>query len=728
MSSTHGSKKKLPLPNLRIAPLVASASRRLRYLSIRSKILLLPAIALAGLLGYFVYSAAVLRANTGTLEGFAERTLPVMTLSAQANQGLIETQGLFTQALGDRDEFLIEDANKQASITRERLLEIKATDAAYAKRVDALAALWDRYVERSGTAVTGMIAGNGDMEAFQALAAEKQAAFEQVRNELARLAKDSEASSQAAIAGATARSRSALKVGLGIVVVLSLLALVTVLLVDAAIRHPIERLDQAIAEVARGNFSVRVEAEGRDAISAMCHSFNALLVALNAAIAESNDVLAAVGRGEFGRRVDADLPGDLARLKSGVNASADSVQKTMDALDAVMDAMARGDFSARMSNEVQGESRGKVDRAMGLLQQSLAALEHSLSGAAEGDFSRRIDTELPGELDQLKRAVNRSLSALEAAFDEIGATTQALAEGDLTRRIRSDYAGTLKTLTDSLNSALDSVSQVILEGMYNAEEVGVGVEEIARGNADLSGRTERQANALQDSAASIEQLLVAARNAADNSRQTSGLTHGALDNSRQGVDVAAQASSSMVSITEASRRIGEIISLIDSVAFQTNILALNAAVEAARAGEHGRGFAVVATEVRSLAHRTGTSAKEIRDLIADAISRVGEGSGLVDESRRQLQAIAESNETIAGLAQQAADSAQEQSQGLQQLSRSVGDLESVNQQNSALVEEVAAASASLRERAQALRAAMGRFRVQPGSAGDAHDPYFAQAS
>lgn len=355
MSSARGSLKKLPFPKLRVAPLVAAASRRLRYLSIRSKILLLPAIALAGLLGYFVYSAAVLSANTGTLEGFSDRTLPVMTLAAQANQGLVETQGLFTQALGDRDEFLIEDANKQAATTREQLLAIKATDAAYAERMDELAALWDRYVERSGTAVAGMIAGDGDMEAFQALAAEKQAAFESVRNALAQLAKDSEASSHAAIAGATARSRAAMRVGLAIVLVLSLLAVVAVVLVDAAIRHPIERLDQAIAEVARGNFSVRVEAEGRDAISAMCHSFNALLVALNAAIAESNDVLAAVGRGEFGRRVDADLPGDLARLKTGVNASADSVQKTMDALDAVMDAMARGDFAARMSAEVQGE-------------------------------------------------------------------------------------------------------------------------------------------------------------------------------------------------------------------------------------------------------------------------------------------------------------------------------------------------------------------------------------
>ena len=248
--------------------------------------------------------------------------------------------------------------------------------------------------------------------------------------------------------------------------------------------------------------------------------------------------------------------------------------------------------------------------------------------------------------------------------------------------------------------------------MFNAEEVGIGIEEIARGNADLSGRTERQANALQDSAASIEQLLAAARSAAENSRQTSSLTHGALDGSRQGVSVAEQASASMVSITDASRRIGEIIALIDAIAFQTHILALNAAVEAARAGEHGRGFAVVATEVRSLAHRSATSAKEIRDLISDAITRVGEGSGLVDESRQQLESIARSNETIASLAQQAADSAQEQSQGLQQLSRSVGDLESVNQQNSALVEEVAAASASLRERAQALRTAMGRFRLQ----------------
>ena len=698
------------LPNLMSR--TAFISRRLRFVSIRAKILLLPGIALIGLLAYCLYTITVSQSSSRTLDDFALHTLPVMTLAAQANQGLVETQATFTQALGDKDEFLVEDAMKAAAATRASIVGIKEKDVEYGIRIDEITALWDHYVESSKTAVTGIITGKGgNMAAFQALAADKQKAYDQVHEALTQLNEDSKIAFQYAIDQATTSSLRALKIGIAIVIGLSLLTIFVALLVDAAIRQPIERLNDTIAQVAQGDFSVRVEEQGRDAISTMCAAFNALLADLNAAIAESNKVLAAVGRGDFSQRVTAPLMGDLARLKTGVNSGADSVSRTMGALDAVMDALANGDFSARMSEDVEGESRLKVDKAMSLLQQSLSALASSLSAAAEGDFSRRIDTDLPGDLGTLKRAVNQSLSSLEAAFDEISATTQALKTGDLTRRATGQFAGTLQALTQALNDSLDSLAQTIREVLYNAEELNLGVGEIAQGNADLSARTERQAAALEESSASIEQLLSTAQAAADNSRQTSQLTQSALDNSREGTLVAGKAGQSMVGITEASARIGDIIGLIDSVAFQSNLLALNAAVEAARVGEHGRGFAVVASEMRSLAQRTAASSKEIRDLISTANERVQDGTGLVGQSRRQLEAINQSNETIARLSEQSATSAQEQSLGLEQLSRAVGDLESLNQQNSALVEEVAAASASLRNRAASLHEVASRFNL-----------------
>ncbi|MCL1530563.1 methyl-accepting chemotaxis protein [Xanthomonas nasturtii] len=687
-------------------------TRWLRYVSIRSKILMLPSIALLGLLLYSVYSISASRTNIKTLERFASNTLPVMSLAAQANQGLIETQATFTQALGDKDEFLVEDATKLAQTVRTKIDSIKDKDPAYAKRVTELVALWDRYVDKSRLAVGGIISGTGDMQSFQALAVEKQAAYQQVREALNTLGSDSETSFKNALNEAAVQATRATWIGASATALLLVLTVLAALLIEAAIRRPIERLNQAIGKVARGDFDVHVEDEGKDALSTMCRSFNALLMDLKAAINETNQVLAAVGRGDFSQRVGADLPGELGGLKQGVNAGADSVQRTMQALDAVMDALAKGDFAARMSEDVPGESRLKVDRAMHLLQESLEELSASMTATAEGNFKRRIHAELPGDLGALKQAVNQSLDALDLALSEIGATTAALADGDLTRRVEGRYAGKLGELTSTLNGSLDSLREVISEVATTAEDVSNGADEISSGNSDLSGRTERQAAALEQSAASIKSLLESARQAAENSRQTSELTVGALDNSRSGSEIVSKAGDSMEGINQSSRRIADIIGLIDSVAFQTNLLALNAAVEAARAGEQGRGFAVVATEVRNLAHRTASSAKEIRDLISDSSQRVHEGTDLVASTRMQLEAINTSNERVAQLSREAAAAAQDQSAGLQELSRAVDDLESVNQQNSSLVEEVAASSDSLRERAMHLRTAVARFRLR----------------
>ncbi|MBB4133065.1 MULTISPECIES: methyl-accepting chemotaxis protein [unclassified Xanthomonas] len=690
-------------------------SRRLRYVSIRTKILLLPGIALLGLLVYSTYTISSSRTNIHTLERFAANTLPVMSLAGQANQGLVETQATFTQALGDKDEFLVEDAVKLSQTARAKIESIKTKDPSYTQRVDQLVALWDRYVDKSKLAVGGIISGDGDMQSFQALATEKQAAYQQVREALNKLGTDSESSFKSALTEAAGQATRASWMGASATVMLLLLTVLAALLIDAAIRQPIERLNQAIGQVARGDFDAHVEDEGKDALSTMCRSFNSLLMDLKAAISETNQVLGAVERGDFSQRVVADLPGDLATLKHGVNAGADSVQRTMRALDEVMDALARGDFAARMSEDVEGDSRLKVDRAMHLLQESLEELSASMTATAEGNFKRRIDADLPGDLGVLKQAVNQSLNALDLALTEISATTDALANGDLTRRVQGRYAGTLGTLTSTLNGSLDSLSEVIGEVATTAEDVSNGADEISSGNSDLSGRTERQAAALEQSAASIKSLLQSAQQAAENSRQTSELTVGALESSRSGADVVGKAGESMAGINQSSRRIADIIGLIDSVAFQTNLLALNAAVEAARAGEHGRGFAVVASEVRNLAHRTASSAKEIRDLISDSNRRVHEGTDLVTATREQLQAINASNERVAQLSREAAVAAHDQSSGLQDLSRAVDDLESVNQQNSSLVEEVSASSTALRDRAVQLRATVSRFRLQ-GSA------------
>ena len=691
--------------------LVARASRPLRRVSIRAKVMLVPTAALAGFMLYAVFSVMLSRSNAASLQQFSQQTLPVIAALSDIRAEQVEARSLFTQALGSSDEFMVEDAVAKSAQVKSALAKLQDVDASLGGDLRPLATKWDAYVATAKDTVTAQIAGQTGMDELQAKVQQLQASYDAFSKGLVALQAKRQKAFDVALAQASASAKRASMFGIALVVLLAIVVLLASIAVDQAIRGPIERLRRVIADVSAGHFSATVEVEGRDAITEMCRDFSALLRNLNAAIGETNGVLAAVAQGDFSRRVEAELPGDLAALKHGVNAGADSVARTMSALDAVMDAIARGEFAARMDASVQGESRAKVDGAMQCLHATFAALHATMASAADGDFSRRIDAELPGDLDTLKRSVNRALESLDLAFGEIRATTAALADGDLTRRAEGRFEGSIADVTSDLNTALDGLQQALCGVAASADEVGAGAGEIASGNADLATRTERQAASLERSAASVEELAVAVRSAADNSRQTREITRVAHERAVDGATGVQAAMAAMTEITDATRRIGDIIGLIDSIAFQTNLLSLNAAVEAARAGEQGKGFAVVAAEVRMLAQRTTQSARDIRGLIVTAGERVAEGNRLVALTGRSLQEMAGSSEEIATLAAQASDSIEEQAKGLQEVSSAISQLEESNLQNGAMVEEVAASSTSLTQQATRLREAVRRFRL-----------------
>jgi methyl-accepting chemotaxis protein len=701
---------KFSLPSLRT--LTARGSRPLRFVSIRSKILLVPAAALAGFMAYALVTGWLASRNADNVERLAASTFPVLANVADVNQGLVEVQSTFTQALGDHDEFLIEEAQALAAASRTKLAEISTLEPALKPGVDEYLTQWDRYVTLSATAVRGVISGTGDMAELQRLAGEKQEAFQAIRDALAGFRTQQTESFVAALTATSASANRTAAIGIGVVVMLALLLGLASLLVDHAIREPIENLSKAIDEVALGRFSTAIGYEGNDAVAQMCSRFAALLRDLNAAIGATNKVVAAVAAGDFSQRIEAQLPGDLGTLKAGVNASADSVALTMNALDHVMDSMGGGNFGARMDERVQGDSRRKVDAAMASLQAALDAINHVMTAAAQGDFSQRIEIALVGDLDGIRNSVNGSMAAVHDAFGQISRVARALAAGDLSQRASGSFAGSLAEVTGALNEATDNLAGVIRDLTAVAAEVHNGAGEIAGGNGDLSARTERQAASLEESAAAIQSLLESVRRTADAARDSTRITEQALGQAREGTEVVKKAVVSMAAITAASDKIADIIGLIDSIAFQTNLLALNAAVEAARAGEQGRGFAVVANEVRSLAHRTAESAREIRGLIATTRERVSEGDKLVGRSGAMLEQIADSSGRIADLARDSAAATEQQADGLSQISQAVSDLESSNQQNSALVEEVAASSTALSEQSARLRNMVERFRLE----------------
>ncbi len=287
---------------------------------------------------------------------------------------------------------------------------------------------------------------------------------------------------------------------------------------------------------------------------------------------------------------------------------------------------------------------------------------------------------------------------------------QAISEGDFSRSVSLEKGDT-SSLLYAVNGMRENLTATVGSIRQAADTIAVASREIASGNADLSSRTEEQASSLEETASSMEELTSTVRQNAENARQANQLVVSTADVAVKGGEVVGQVVDTMASIKDSSRKISDIIGVIDGIAFQTNILALNAAVEAARAGEQGRGFAVVASEVRNLAQRSAGAAKEIKSLIEDSVGKVDAGSKLVDEAGKTMDEIVSSVKRVTDIMSEIAAASQEQSAGIEQVNQAVGQMDEMTQQNAALVEEAAAAAESLQEQAAKLADAVSVFKL-----------------
>ena len=347
------------------------------------------------------------------------------------------------------------------------------------------------------------------------------------------------------------------------------------------------------------------------------------------------------------------------------------------------------------------------------------AIEKEIDGiiasAGRGELDARLEEgDKSGFFLNLTQGLNTLVEIVDDAVAETGSMLDAMAHGDLTKRIDKDYEGSFDKLKRDANTTAEKLTEVIDQINTSATLVASGAEEISQGNADLSQRTEEQASSLEETASSMEEMTSTVRQNADNAKVANELAANTQDQASQGGQVVQRAVTSMAEINDSSKKISDIIGVIDEIAFQTNLLALNAAVEAARAGEQGRGFAVVAGEVRNLAQRSAAAAKEIKELIRDSVSKVEDGTLLVNESGTTLQKIVLSVQKVTEMIADITVASEEQSSGIEQVNKAITQMDEMTQQNAALVEEASAAGESMAEQANGMRQLLTFFKSNAG--------------
>ncbi|WP_447939738.1 methyl-accepting chemotaxis protein [Pseudoxanthomonas mexicana] len=501
-----------------------------------------------------------------------------------------------------------------------------------------------------------------------------------------------------------------------LVAVALMLAIAAAVIITRSIVRPMAEVTSVADAVARGQLDRQIVVDDRSETGELLGSMQRMQTQVKSVIAALAEMTHRHDEGQISFRIDdSTFPGDYGRMVRDTNTLvAQHIGVKMRAVE-IMRRYAVGDLSMDMER-LPGE-KVVITEAMDMCKANLSAINGDIkrlaSAAAIGDFSQRGDEQrYEYDFREMVSGVNRLMETTDGNLAEVSALLQAIARGDLTARMEGDFHGVFATMRDDANATVSQLTEIVGGIQMAALSINTAAGEISSGNSDLSRRTEQQAANLEETAASMEELTSTVRQNADSARQANQLAIGAASVASQGGEVVGKVVSTMTDIEQSSKKIAEIISVIDGIAFQTNILALNAAVEAARAGEQGRGFAVVASEVRTLAQRSASAAKEIKGLIETSVDKVADGSALVNQAGATMSEIVASVQRVTDIMAEISAASQEQSAGIEQVNQTITQMDEATQQNAALVEEATAAARSMEEQAQALTESVSVFKLQ----------------
>ncbi|BBP47120.1 hypothetical protein THMIRHAS_24930 [Thiosulfatimonas sediminis] len=502
-------------------------------------------------------------------------------------------------------------------------------------------------------------------------------------------------------------------VALGILILSSIIIGLIIRLVIT----PLQTLNQTITEVDQnGDFSLRIQIDSEDEVGRTAKAINHHLDKVNQAIHQANQVVGALAKGQLDKRIEGNFNGRLLELKQSINVSIDNIQQMMNALENTLKALSQGHFSVQQtSGQAQGafgQMLNQSQNAMQNLSGIIREINEVMQTVSRGNFQNRIQVAAQGELDALKREINQTVHVLALVIDDITKVMQAQSNGDLTQSVGVACDGELADLKEAINHNAEHLNRTINQVMNASNTVSHVASEVSRGSMSLSDSVQQQAASMEQTSATMAEMNSAIETNAQNALNVDHLEHELQKNSVNAGQVMKQTINAMAEIQNSSKRIEEIVTLIDSIAFQTNLLALNAAVEAARAGEHGRGFAVVAGEVRALAQKSADAAREINQLIGDSINVINRGTQLAGESESVLAQMNDSIDKVTQMIAEIANSSAEQSRGVNEVNQALQLIDQVTQNNAALVEETSAAAQSMQDQADELEQQMQFFKTR----------------
>ncbi|WP_414493872.1 methyl-accepting chemotaxis protein [Stenotrophomonas maltophilia] len=491
-------------------------------------------------------------------------------------------------------------------------------------------------------------------------------------------------------------------------------------MIGRSLTGPLARAVNLAERLSKGQLDQEFRLGGRDELTQLGEAMASVRQSVQAAIGAQLQMAEQHEAGAIRYRMDVTaFPGDFGRMVQATNSLVESHVQVELLMAEVMQRYAIGDLSRDLP-DYPGE-KGTLTRTLAAVKQSLMAINAQIDelarAARAGDFSMRGDAAaFQYQFKAMVEHLNGMMSSSQASIADVSDVLRAISHGDLTARMDGEYDGVFARMRDDANTTTAQLTGIVRGIQVAADSINNAAQELAAGNNDLSRRTEQQAANLEEAAASMEELTSTVRQNAELARQADSEAHAAGAAVRETEQAMAQMASVMGEIDQSSARISEISTVIDGIAFQTNILALNAAVEAARAGEQGRGFAVVASEVRTLAQRAGVAAKEIKELIEDAAAKVKSGLAVTVESEAAIARVAQASSRTTQLMSDIAAASKEQAAGIEQVNQVVVQMDQVTQQNAALVEEATAASRALEEQAHALTTSVAVFKVEGAAA------------